>query len=223
MRAPRLSLPQWRPDMSQITALGLSPLMALALAGLALLVGVAGVLAIAAFFSSGPAPSPDAAEWRAPAYNSGERRPPKPPSADAQTLARPIFVKSRRPPAAASKDQPRAEASPAAPVAMLPPGTAVRAISKGDGARRAFLVSSGKPAGVWVKVGDEFEGFRVRTIDRARLVLEGEKKIALDLFPRARGSEDPAQPAMPGYPGALQMPPPGIPMPGPPPRQTIPE
>lgn len=188
------------------TALGLSPLMTMTLALLAALAVGAGVFVVYSFTSEGPSPADVASEWRPPARDGHSALDSKPASADVHTLSRPIFSKSRRP-APAAKEGPRKET--AATIVELPPGVSVRAIAKTGKSLQAFVASSDKPEGGWLKTGDSVEGWTIHKIDRLHVILESDGRSAeLKLYPNP--SDRPSPPA--------NAPPTGEPVEPPPPE-----
>lgn len=99
-------------------------------------------------------------------------------------LARPIFSKSRTP-----FVPPLPAPLPPAPVPMLPvivdPGLAVGGVMLKKGVSKAFLFSkTGSVAGAWASEGDEFQGWRVRSIDDLGVKVEqGGRSLQLNLYP----------------------------------------
>ena len=90
---------------------------------------------------------------------------PRPIAEFRETLARPLFVQSRRPP----------EARPPAPETTAPPTekpleppalrlTGIVDISSSG--RRALIVSPGEPSGRWLPEGAEIDGWRLVSIER---------------------------------------------------------
>ncbi|MGB5087289.1 MAG: hypothetical protein WBO09_22455 [Methylocystis silviterrae] len=106
----------------------LSPLSAMILAFFLATTLMAGLFAISAIFGSNGSDSEVAApDWKPPTLAIGELDPPKPASADVETLSRPIFSRSRRPSPRTSKPQSEADLSPSA---IAPGGLTVSAIVK---------------------------------------------------------------------------------------------
>jgi hypothetical protein len=99
-------------------------------------------------------------------------------------LGRPVFFKTRGP---FVPLQP--VASPPAPVPMSPvvvaPGLAVGGIVLMKGVSKAFLFSkTGSVAGVWASEGDEFQGWRLQSIDDTGVKVEqGGRSLQLSLYP----------------------------------------
>ena len=99
-------------------------------------------------------------------------------------LAHPVFFKSRAPfvapPPAPSPPPP----APPPPVAT-DPGLFVGGVMLKDGLSKAFLFrKAGSVAGTWASEGEEFQGWRVRSIDNSGVKLEqGGRTIRLSLYP----------------------------------------
>lgn len=166
-----------------VKAARLSPLMAGTLVLLALTAVVAGVFA--AFAILGPrnqAAQSAVQEWKPPTLASVELPPPKSPSADVQTLSRPIFSKNRKPSVKAAAG-PTAEPVPAATTAA-PADLTLAAIVKHGGAASAFIISGSAPEGEWKKIGDLVDSWTVASISDSDLTLKnGDQAVKLRLFP----------------------------------------
>jgi hypothetical protein len=96
---------------------------------------------------------------------------------DHETLARPLFVKSRRP----SQVAPRA--ANGASAAPPPAGLKLRAIIGFDRWVRAFVTSSAAVDGKWVSVGEIFENWRVESISPQEIALRQDSdtlRVGLD-------------------------------------------
>lgn len=166
----------------------LSPLMAGILCALGLVSLVAAGFAIYATVgpqsetaqSAGPG-------WKPPTLAIVELEPPKPASADVQTLSRPIFSKNRKPSTRTGSAAPAAEPAIEA-TGEAPNGLTLAAIVKHDGVSSAFVISAGAPEGEWKKVGEKVESWTVAAINDLELTLQnGEEAVKLRLF------ADPAQ------------------------------
>jgi len=156
-----------------------TPLMILVLAGSGALAFCALIFAAWIFIANDAAEGSAAAEWRAPTFD-GKTAQHMRPVDDAQTLARPIFSKSRRP------AQQTASASPT-PLANAPDvgtnGMVLSAVVKSRGARQAFLVSPNNPEGQWLKVGEALGAWRIEKIDDTRIELKnGPRSTQLRLY-----------------------------------------
>lgn len=170
----------------------LSPLMAFilaAIAGAALLAALFALNAVmgpmgAAFESGAP-------EWKAPTLAIVELNPPKPASADAQALTRPIFSKTRKPSPKA------ANARAAEPVTSgAPMGVCVAAIvKKGKAAAQAFVISAETPEGAWKKVGDAVDSWTISDISGDALKLRsGDGAATVPLYAEAPSGNFSARP-----------------------------
>jgi threonine dehydrogenase-like Zn-dependent dehydrogenase len=161
----------------------LSPLMAGTL-GLLVLVALAAA-GFATYALVGPqseAAQSAARDWKPPTLAIVELEPPKPASADVQTLTRPIFSKNRKPSTKAPTPAPAAAAAIEATVAA-PTGLTLAAIVKHGGVSSAFIISAGAPDGVWKKVGETVESWTVAAITDLELTLKnGEQAVKLRLF-----------------------------------------
>jgi general secretion pathway protein N len=115
----------------------------------------------------------------------GESKPAA-PGAFPETLARPLFRSSRRPP-----DPPKPDASAQAGVrvprgaARLPTDLKLVGILKEQGQTQRALIRSGEsPTGQWMEVGQEVQGWRLSQIEDASIFFEANgQKQKLSLFP----------------------------------------
>jgi hypothetical protein len=168
--------------------------MAMLLAVLAALAAAAGAFALRAFVEPDAFATAVKTEWRPPAYAAGAPSQAKPASADAQTLNRPIFFKSRRPFAGAKKD-----AAPAAaprPEETAPPdGLSLGGIAKFGREQRAFIVTRTEPEGKWFAAGETVDDWTVADIKGAELTLKnGSRTIRLQLYPHPAPEPPPENP-----------------------------
>lgn len=103
-----------------------------------------------------------------------------------QTLARPLFFPDRQPPKQ-KKQTPKNAASKqkTVPERHLPDGIKLVGILRSNHTPgRALIRSKEQPTGNWVEEGQEFDGWRIRRIDRSRVIMEtGKKRHELLLFP----------------------------------------
>lgn len=104
---------------------------------------------------------------------------------DTETLARPLFVKSRRPSPVGFADD-----------AAAPTDMKLRAIVALDQAPRAYLVANGAVEGKWVSVGDEIGAWKVESISSAQVALQREAQTVsigfdYDEAPAPRGAAVP--------------------------------
>lgn len=167
--------------MQSLIALRLSPLAALLLCGLDLLA----LLAILFVAHAAVAPVVTAAapksEWRLPKFVAPDPHRAKLASSDVQTLARPIFSKSRRPLA----ERPNARLSKAPP--SPPPAAPTVGLQAIVGSRsngRAFLISRPFPEGKWYRVGEQIEGWTIADMQSSELTLTNNAHtVRLRLYP----------------------------------------
>lgn len=159
----------------------LSPLSAIMLAVLAAATLVATLFAAFAFLGPiGSDATVSAPDWTPPTLSVAELAPPKPASADTETLSRPIFSKSRKPAAKTAK----AAAPMAAEMAAAPPGLAVSAIVKNKNVTQAFVTSSESPDGIWKKIGETVDSWTVSAIENDGVVLtNGAQTARVKLYP----------------------------------------
>lgn len=185
----------------------LSPLAGMILAFLGLT--TLGSALFAAYAILGPIDSDagvNAPDWTPPTLAVVDLDPPKPPSADVETLSRPIFTKTRRPSPKTTK--PAAEAD-MGPVSAAPSGITVGAIVKDKKKGQAFIVSLDTPDGAWKKVGDTVDSWTLATIEGVEIVLKsGQRTAKLKLYPEEQAEPGPNGPFPPPPP-----PPPPLPAP----------
>ena len=117
----------------------------------------------------------------------------RPLSAFPETLARPLFVKSRRPPVAIAEETPVADdnseetGARVSDTERIAPATQglrlVGTLTSGTGTRRALLRLAEGAIPQWLGVGDEAEGWRVTSVgaDRATLERDG-TRVELRLY-----------------------------------------
>lgn len=190
-----------------LQAAHLSPLAGIILA----LLGAAalGAALLAAYALLGPAGLDDGAaapDWTPPTLAVVDLDPPQPPSADVETLSRPIFSKSRRP----SGKPAKAPAADGGRMTPSPAGLSVAAVVRNRKESRAFVVSVDTPEGAWRKIGDTVDAWTISRIERAEVTLEnGGEKTTLKLYP----DPDPNAQAAPSTDAPPQMPQPPTPQP----------
>ncbi len=161
----------------RISPLAAAGLLALAGVNISLLIAIAGDVAPETHASTGPA------EWTPSLSAATESIPnPKPILAYEQTLAHPIFFKSRGPFVAPVKAAPPA-AVPAAPLApiFVDPGLVLGGILMNGGVNKAYLSRKTDPNGTWVTQGESFVGWKVRSIETGRAKLEKDGHV-IDLW-----------------------------------------
>jgi len=145
----------------------------------------------------GDAPPEDVRAWRPPILALAAAGGAKPARPDEATLARPLFLKSRRP-----FDEP---AHPKAASAALapPPGTSLRAVVRFGGKTRIFLVSPAFGAGRWFALGEKLDGWTIKDARQGGVTLRnGERsaKLEFDYDNVGKGDAPP--------PPAVEAPPP---------------
>jgi hypothetical protein len=146
--------------------------------------------------------------WEAKLSGAGrDGAAPKPISAYGQTLAQPVFFKSREPfvappPRPVAPPTPAGIPKPTAPV-VVDPGLTVAGIIIGAGVRKAYIHGKSDPHGSWVSEGESLTGWKVQAIDAGGIKLQQhDHMIELQLYPTT--SEDRAPPTPP--PGAMAGP-----------------
>jgi general secretion pathway protein N len=113
------------------------------------------------------------------------------PAAYPQTLARPLFRASRRPPEA---EKPQVAARPQ-PVprqaARLPENLALVGVMREHGRAGRALIRLGESAGQWVEVGHMLQGWRLSRIDAAGIAFEADgQEQRLSLFHPGNGDKE---------------------------------
>ena len=160
----------------------------LAAAGLAALAAINGWLLAVALEDVAPAgQAPVAAPEWTPKLADGDGMPgARPIGGYEQTLARPIFFKTREPYVPPPPPPP-----PKAPVARPPvagppvdPGVTVSGILIGEGVRKAYVSSRTDPRGAWVSEGDDLAGWKIKSVEPTAITLEQqERRIEVLLYP----------------------------------------
>jgi hypothetical protein len=140
----------------------------------------------------------------------------KPISAYRQTLAQPVFFKTREPyvaPPPRPAAPPIPAATPKPPPVVVDPGLAVAGIIIGGGVRKAYVHGKSDPHGSWVSEGEALTGWKVQTIGPDSVKLQQQDRtIELQLYPMTNEDRAPPTPsprAMAGSPPFMnQIPPP---------------
>jgi hypothetical protein len=194
--------------------LRIAPLAAAALAALAG-INVWVLTVIFADASGEEAPPVAAPAWEAKLSGSGrEGAAPKQISAYRQTLAQPVFFKSREPYVAPPRPvaPPVPAAMPKPPAPVVDPGLTVGGIIIGGGLRKAYIQGKSEPRGSWVSEGETLTGWKVQAIDAGGVKLQQQDHtIELQLYPVPGEDHAPPRsspPGMSGLPQPLQIPPP---------------
>jgi hypothetical protein len=161
-----------------------------ALVGLASLAGLNVWLVALVIDEQSPEPEvqpPAAAAGRLPSPAMSDSKPPdsKPISAYPQTLARPVFFKSREPYVAPPPVPPPLPIPVATPPAVpVDPGLALGGVAIMDGTRKAYIFSKADAVGAWIAGGETILGWTVESIDATTARLQqAERSIDLQLYP----------------------------------------
>jgi hypothetical protein len=163
----------------------------LALAGLAGLAGLNVWLVAMVLQEHVPEPevhSSTAAASRPPGPPTFDSKPPesKPIAAYPQTLARPVFFKSREPyvpPPPAPPPLPQPVAAP--PPAPVDPGLVLGGVVIMDGAQKAYIFNKADTRGAWLAEGETILGWKVESIDAITARLQQvDRSIELQLYPK---------------------------------------
>jgi hypothetical protein len=183
----------------------------LAAAGLAALAGVnLWLLSIILGDATGEEAPPVAAPaWDAKLSGSSrDGTASKPISAYRQTLAQPVFFKTREPyvappPRPVTPPTPAVVAKPPPPP-VVDPGLTVAGIIISQRMRKAYIHAKNDPRGSWVSEGESLTGWKVQAIDAGGVKLQQQDHtIDLQLYPTVsedRARPSPPPPAMSGLP-----------------------
>jgi hypothetical protein len=156
-------------------------------------------------------PAPVAAPaWDAKLSSSGrDDAAAKPISAYRQTLAQPVFFKTREPyvappPRPAQAPVPVVAKPPQPPVAD--PGFTVAGIIIGQGVRKAYIHTKSDQQGNWVSEGESLTGWKVQAIDAAGVRLQQQDRtLELELYPTKSDDRAPPAPSPRGMAGSAPM------------------
>ena len=131
---------------------------------------------------------PAVADWAPPAIqpdNVVSRR--KPIEAYSQTLARPVFSKSRQPwskPSPAPAPVAMAAAAPAAADAQRENDFTLTGVAITAGSRQAFMMSKSRPEGLWVSEGEKLGDWTLASVTpTGAVLLSSERRLLLPLYP----------------------------------------
>lgn len=160
----------------------------LAAIGLAALAGTnAWLLTIVVADLAGEEPAAIAAPaWNPKLSGTGdELAAARPIDAYRQTLAHPVFFKTREPYVAPPRPvAPTPAALPKAPPVIVDPGLIVAGIIIGHGVRKAYIHGKTDPHGSWVAEGESLTGWKVEAIDADGVKLhQQDRTIELQLYP----------------------------------------
>jgi hypothetical protein len=101
-----------------------------------------------------------------------------------QILTRPVFFRSREPFVPAPAPPPPALIA-APPLMVVDPGLVLGGVMMKNDVRKAYVSSIAGASGAWTSEGDEFMGWRIRSISRTGAKLEqGGRSIDLQLYPQ---------------------------------------
>lgn len=110
---------------------------------------------------------------------------PKPINAYSQTLARPIFLKTREPfvpPPPTPPPLPKTTAAP--PPVVVDPGLVLGGIMIASDAKKAYLFSKADSQGTWMSEGETIMGWKLHSIDPTSTRLQqADRTIELWLYP----------------------------------------
>ncbi|HXO69416.1 MAG TPA: hypothetical protein VN838_10680 [Bradyrhizobium sp.] len=112
--------------------------------------------------------------------NAADRRPI---GAYTQILAHPVFFKSREPYVPPPPPPPPVAIAPPPPM-VVDPGLVLGGVMIKKDVRKAYLFGRAGASGAWTSEGDEFQGWRVKSITRIGVKLEQNgRSIDLQLYP----------------------------------------
>jgi hypothetical protein len=162
------------------------------------LAGVVGLACLNAWLLAAaletPAPEPEmkapvSTTDRAASPSASELDPPKtkPLAAYGQTVAKPVFFKSRAPYVPPPPPPPPAPPRPAAVPPPADPGLVLGGVVIIDDARKAYIFNKADSRGAWLGEGETILGWKVEAIDAmtARLQQAG-RSVQLELYPRKK-------------------------------------
>lgn len=167
-----------------------SELMALRPATRVLIIGFGAFIGLVAVTTISALISLELPPIAAPAWFGSQGAIIKSKVSDAGTAAgfenivqRPLFSRSRKLFVAA------VEPAPALPPPRisLDRGMTLKGVFMSDGIAKAFVVTTQNPVGVWVKVNEQIDGWRVAAVDPEHVVLEGQgEKLMVPLHPSGK-------------------------------------
>ena len=135
-----------------------------------------------------PAPSLETVAWTPKLPAAHEAAGPVKPITDyTRTLARPLFAKTRTPFVPPPPPPPapvRVMAAPPPAPVVVDPGFAVGGVVIDGVLRKAYLMKKPEPRGTWVSEGDDFMGWKVKSISASAAELQqNDRMIELRLYP----------------------------------------
>jgi hypothetical protein len=160
----------------------------LSLAALTMAAAVdAWLLADLAGLATTPAPSLESVEWKPKLTAAHQPSASVRPIAEYhQTLARPLFAKTRAPFVPPPPPPPPVRAPPPPPPApvFVDPGFTVGGVMITGPLRKAYLTKKPEPRGAWVSEGEDFMGWKVQSISASTAKLQqNDHTIELRLYP----------------------------------------
>jgi hypothetical protein len=167
-----------RLGFAPLTAVGLLALIGVDLWFLSLVFGDTAPEAPAAMHKPGPAPIP--------VDRAGSLPNSKPIMAFAQTMARPVFYKSREPfvpPPPAPPPIPKVAVPPPPPVAQ--PNFALGGVMITEDAKKAYVVNKATSQGEWLSEGESIMGWTLQFVDTTSAKLQqAERTVELQMYPQ---------------------------------------
>jgi hypothetical protein len=131
----------------------------------------------AAVATAGHTANPSASELDVPK--------PRPIAAYGQTLAKPVFFKTRAPYVPPPPPPPPAPPKPAAVPPPADPGLALGGVVIMDNARKAYIFNKADARGLWLSEGETILGWKVESIDALTARLQqANRSIELQLYPQ---------------------------------------
>lgn len=141
---------------------------------------------IVAAIAVGDVANLDKVEWNANLSASIEHAANrKPIDAYKQILARPIFFKSRAPYVAPPPPPPPAPKVAPSPPVVTDPGLVLGGVMIKNDVKKAYVFSKTNAEGAWASEGQDFMGWKIRSVDGAGAKLEQQgRTIELQLYPQ---------------------------------------
>ncbi|MBV9970184.1 MAG: hypothetical protein JO228_09385 [Xanthobacteraceae bacterium] len=116
----------------------------------------------------------------------------KPIETYGMTVAHPIFYKSREPFVPPPPTTPPPKVAQSAPSAPVDPGLILGGVMTIGHLRKAYLLTSANPAGLWVAEGENFMGWVITSVDSASAkVRQQDRTIELQLYPQGQTESSP--------------------------------
>jgi hypothetical protein len=164
------------------------PIAPLAIAALTIAAAVdAWLLADVIDVATKAAPALESVAWKPKLSAAHAAAAPMRPLADyPQTVARPLFAKTRAPFVPPPPPTPPVQAPPPPPPApvLVDPGFSVGGVMISDALRKAYLMKKPEPRGIWVSEGEDFMGWKVQSISAGTARLQqNDRTIELRLYP----------------------------------------